>query len=159
HYQPARPLAAPVGGAGGPGAARPASAAGAPEPGALLEISDLLGKRGIETRLRGRVTIPGENAAAALEGMSRVAVDPRGLLHPRRRVARGPPSREPGLLEHPADALASYRREGVTRVVCEEKHMGSRAVIVVCRAPRAAREWFGADSGGIVYTRTGRRFF
>lgn len=37
--------------------------------------------------------------------------------------------------------------------------MGSRAVAVVCRTPAAARDWFGAEQGGIVYTRTGRRFF
>lgn len=39
--------------------------------------------------------------------------------------------------------------------------MGSRAVVVVCRDEAAARRQFGAlDQGtGIVYTRTGRRFF
>ena len=37
--------------------------------------------------------------------------------------------------------------------------MGSRAVVIVCRTPEAARDWFGAEGGGIVYTRTGRRFF
>jgi protein phosphatase len=39
--------------------------------------------------------------------------------------------------------------------------MGSRAVVVVCRDEDAARERFGVTSGetGIVYTRTGRRFF
>ena len=160
YYRPARPLAAPAGGAGEREAPRPPAAAEAQAPpGVLLEVSDLLGKRGIETRLRGRVTIPGENAAAALEVMSRFTVDPRWLIYLPPTMAPVPPSRHPGLLEHPADALAAYRRDGVTRVVCEEKHMGSRAVIVVCRVPQAAREWFGADADGIAYTRTGRRFF
>jgi protein phosphatase len=72
-------------------------------------------------------------------------------------------SREPGLLEHP-EAFASFRQDGVARVVCEEKHMGSRAVAVVCRDAAAATRRFGlsgyeASAGGIVYTRTGRRFF
>jgi len=46
-------------------------------------------------------------------------------------------------------------------VVCEEKHMGSRAVVVLCRDEEAARKHFGVvDEGiGICYTRTGRRFF
>jgi protein phosphatase len=70
-------------------------------------------------------------------------------------------SREAGLLEHPAEAFAYFRSQGVARVVCEEKHMGSRAVVVVCRDEAAARERFGVTEGeaGIVYTRTGRRFF
>jgi protein phosphatase len=64
------------------------------------------------------------------------------------------------LLEHPAEALAYYRREGVSRVVCEEKHMGSRAVAAVCRDEEAAARRFGtADGAGIIYTRTGWRFF
>ncbi len=39
--------------------------------------------------------------------------------------------------------------------------MGSRAVVIVCRDETVARERFGVvgDESGIVYTRTGRRFF
>ncbi len=39
--------------------------------------------------------------------------------------------------------------------------MGSRAVMIVCRDPAAARRRFGVLDGGagIIYTRTGRRFF
>src|SRR5262249_17278823 len=47
------------------------------------------------------------------------------------------------------------------QVICEEKHMGSRAVVIVCQDGEAARERFGVTEGdiGIVYTRTGRRCF
>ena len=163
YYQPARPpvpeggATAEAGTAAGPAAtaaARPAN-----EPGGLLDIADVLGRRGIETRLRGRVSIPEENAAAALEVMSRFAVAPQWLIYLPPTMAPVPASGRPGLLEHPADALAAYRRDGVARVVCEEKHMGSRAVAVVCRTPAAARDWFGTEQAGLVYTRTGRRFF
>ena len=39
--------------------------------------------------------------------------------------------------------------------------MGTRAVVIVCQDADAARERFGVAGGeaGIVYTRTGRRFF
>ena len=157
YYEPARPLAAAGGGEAEGSAA--AQAAAADSGGRMLDVDDVLGRRGIETRLRGRVTIPAENAAAALEVMSRFAVAPRWLIYLPPTMAPVPASGRPGLLEHPADALAAYRRDGVARVVCEEKHMGSRAVAVVCRTPAAARDWFGAEQGGIVYTRTGRRFF
>jgi len=65
------------------------------------------------------------------------------------------------LLEHPAEAFAYFRREGVARVVCEEKHMGSRVVVIVCRSEDAARRRFGIveEGVGICYTRTERRFF
>ena len=65
-----------------------------------------------------------------------------------------------GFLEHPEEALGYFRSQGVPHVVCEEKHMGSRAVVVVCRDERAARTRFGVEGEtGIVVTRTGRRFF
>ncbi|HKX26674.1 MAG TPA: polynucleotide kinase-phosphatase, partial [Blastocatellia bacterium] len=70
-------------------------------------------------------------------------------------------SSEAGLLEHPAEVFSYFKGEGASRVVCEEKHMGSRAIIIVCRDEEAARKAFGVrDEGcGLVYTRTGRRFF
>jgi protein phosphatase len=128
----------------------------------LLDISDVLEKRGVETRLRGRLSVPEENAAAALEVMSRFAVDPRWLVYLPPTMSPTATSARLDLLEHPAEAFAAYQRDGVSNVICEEKHMGSRAVTVVCRTLQAARDWFGAgpnEPAGLVYTRTGRRFF
>ena len=127
----------------------------------VLDAEDVLGKRIIPTRLRGNVTIREENAAAALEVMSRFAADPRWLIYLPPTMSPCETSGEPGLLEHPAEAFAYYRSQGVPQVVCEEKHMGSRAVVIACRDEEAARERFGVTTGelGIVITRTGRRFF
>ncbi len=128
---------------------------------AVLDAEDVLGKRLVSTHLKGNITIREENATAALEVMSRFAADPRWLIYLPPTMSPCETSSEPGLLEHPAEAFAYYRSQGVPRVICEEKHMGSRAVVVVCRDEQAARERFGVTGGatGIVYTRTGRRFF
>jgi len=66
-----------------------------------------------------------------------------------------------GLLEHPNEAFETYRSAGVGNVVCEEKHMGSRAIVIVCRDLAAAARRFTADrpSLGVIHTRTGRPFF
>jgi protein phosphatase len=127
----------------------------------VLDMDDVLGKRIIATRLRPNITIREENAAAALEVMSRFAADPKWLIYLPPTMAPCATSREPGLLEHPAEAFAGYRHEGVPRVVCEAKHMGSRAVVLVCRDEPAAQRRFGVveEGIGICYTRTGRRFF
>ena len=127
----------------------------------MLDAEDVLGKRIIPTRLRGNVTIREENATAALEVMSRFAADPKWLIYLPPTMSPCETSQAAGLLEHPAEAFAYFRSEGVPQVVCEEKHMGSRAVVIVCRDEQAARERFGVTTGeiGIVYTRTGRRFF
>jgi protein phosphatase len=127
----------------------------------VLDAEDVLGKRIVATRLRGNVTIREENATAALEVMSRFAVNPKWLVYLPPTMSPCETSTEPGLLEYPTEAFAYYRNQGAPQVICEEKHMGSRAVVIVCRDDAAARERFGIaeEEAGIVYTRTGRRFF
>ncbi|MDL5204330.1 polynucleotide kinase-phosphatase [Streptomyces sp. ALI-76-A] len=125
-----------------------------------LDLADVHGRRVVETRHQGRVAVREENAAAALEVMSRFAVDPRLLPYLPPTMAPTATSHVEGYLEHPAEAFAQYREDGVARVVCEEKHMGSRAVALVCRDAEAARRRFGVDGPtGSLYTRTGRPFF
>jgi protein phosphatase len=127
----------------------------------VLDAQDVLGKRLIATRLRGSVTIREANATTALEVMSRFAANPKWLIYLPPTMSPCETSNEPGLLEHPAEAFAYYQTQGAPKVICEEKHMGSRAVVIVCRDAQAAKERFGIaeDEIGIVYTRTGRRFF
>ena len=127
----------------------------------VLDIDDVIGKRIITTRLHQNVTVREENAIAALEVMSRFAANPKWLIYLPPTMSPTETSREPGLLEHPSEAFASFLASGVGRVVCQEKHMGSRAIVVVCRNEETAVRRFGVrdDGIGIVYTRTGRRFF
>lgn len=127
----------------------------------LLDVSDVSGDRYIQTRLRGTVSLRGENASAALEVMSRFAVDPHWLIYLPPTMSP-PETHEDGpLLEHPEECFGHYRSKSVETVVCEEKHMGSRAIVVVCRDEDVARRRFGATSGelGVITSRTGRAFF
>lgn len=126
-----------------------------------LDLDDVVGKRIVKASLVGTVTVREENAIAALEVMSRFAVDPRWLIYLPPTMSPTATADRESLLEHPHEAFAAYRADGVERVVCEEKHMGSRAVVIVCRDATVSPRRFGieAASGGIIYTRTGRRFF
>jgi polynucleotide kinase-phosphatase len=123
-----------------------------------LTLADLTGRRVLDTGY-GRVTVAAENAAAALEVMSRFAIDPRWLRWLPPTMAPSSTSDVDGYLEHPARALADYAKMGVTEIVCQEKHMGSRAVVLVARTPAAAASAFGIEGDGAVWTRTGRPFF
>ena len=127
----------------------------------VLDIADVTGKRMISTRLHRAIAIRPENAIAALEVMSRFAADPKWLIYLPPTMSPVETSKELGFLEHPAEAFAYYRKQGITQVICEEKHMGSRAVVIVCKSPAAAQTRFGITDSrfGICYTRTGRPFF
>ena len=127
----------------------------------MLDIEDVQGKRIVMTRLVGSVRVEPENAAAALEVMSRFAIDPRWLIYLPPTMSPAETTKRPGLLEHPDEALGYFGRAGVSKAVIEEKHMGSRAVLVLAHDADAARLRFGVEDGkqGVVYTRTGRAFF
>jgi protein phosphatase len=154
YFEPVRPLAPPAGqaaSAAGPAAREPAE----------LSIGDVTGKRVIETRVTGgTVLVREENALAALEVMSRFAIDPRWLVYLPPTMTPPATSQAEGLLEHPSQAFAAFQSAGVAQVVGQEKHMGSRAVVVACADPDVAAEQFGPRTGpGVIYTRTGRPFF
>lgn len=127
----------------------------------LLDIEQVLGKSMIKTRLGRTITIHEANAASALEAMTRFAVSPKWLIYLPPTMSPTATSEREGYLEHPDEAFDYFAGEGVSRVVCEEKHMGSRAVIVVCRSAEVATKRFGITSGeiGTIYSRTGRGFF
>ncbi len=127
----------------------------------VIDIEDVIGKRLITTGLHGNITIREENSSAALEVMSRFSANRKWLIYLPPTMSPPETSREEGLLEHPAEAFTYFRNQGVETVICEEKHMGSRAVVIVCRTVETAQRRFGIteDGIGIVYTRTGRRFF
>ena len=127
----------------------------------ILDADDVIGKRIVSTRLHHNVTIREAHAAAALEVMSRFAANPKWLIYLPPTMSPCSTSTLESWLEHPKEAFDYYRSEGVPKVVCEQKHMGSRAIVVICKDAQAARERFGIQEGetGIIYTRTGRRFF
>lgn len=140
---------------------RPIEADTAQRPPLLLDISDVSGKHFVETTLAGRLTIEADRSSAALEVMSRFAVDPRWLVYLPPTMAPVGASKRLDYLEHPDEAFSYFRKAGVNEVVCQEKHMGSRAVLVFARDCDAARLRFGItnDAAGVVVTRTGRPFF
>lgn len=127
----------------------------------LLYFDDFVAKQRIECRLGRAVTIPEENALAALESMSRFGIDPRWLIYLPPTMAACPTTPSGAYLEHPQQALEHYRSRGIEQLVAEEKHMGSRALLVVTRNPEVASSRFGTDDGkaGVVYTRTGKAYF
>jgi protein phosphatase len=121
----------------------------------ILDIKDVSGSRVIETGYLPRVGVREAHAAAALEVMSRFALDPRWLLYLPPTMSPVATSTRDGLLEHPEQAFTAYHSDGVSDVLCEEKHMGSRAVLLICRTPAAAQARFGVPAPAAAQARFG----
>jgi protein phosphatase len=99
----------------------------------LLNIDDVIGKRIVQTRLRNNITIREENSIAALEVMSRFAINPKWLIYLPPTMSPCGTSELPDFLEHPDQAINYYKKRGIEKIICEEKHMGSRAVLIICK--------------------------
>lgn len=127
----------------------------------ILDINDVIGKRIISTSLNHNITIREENTINALEVMSRFAIDPKWLIYLPPTMSPTETSQKTDLLEHPAEGFAYYRNQGVSKVVWQEKHMGSRAIVIVCKNLDVGQKRFGVmgETIGVCYTRTGRPFF
>lgn len=127
----------------------------------LLDHADVSGRRWIDTTLLPRIVVAEENATAALEVMSRFAIAPQWLVYLPPTMSPVETSKREGYLERPEEAFSFYRERNHNAVVLEEKHMGSRAVIALCRDDAVARRRFGTvtDETGAIWTRTGRAFF
>ncbi|MCY7336219.1 MAG: polynucleotide kinase-phosphatase [Chamaesiphon sp.] len=127
----------------------------------ILDVADVLGKRLINTRLQAQIAIQADRSIAALEVMSRFAANPKWLIYLPPTMSPVATSKLAGYLEYPTEAFDYYSKLGINRVVCEQKHMGSRAVVIICRDEAVVERRFGitGEGIGICYTRTGRRFF
>lgn len=127
----------------------------------ILDIEDVIGKKIINCRHFHHVTLKEEDAPSALETFSRFGVDPKWLIYLPPTMSPSKTSAHPNYLERPEEAFDYFRSENVCKVICEEKHMGSRAILVICKDKKAAQRRFGESGGrtGICYTRTGRAFF
>ncbi len=150
YFEPIKPLAAP--------AAERSAQASADD---MLDFADVSGRRWIDTALMKRIVVAEENAAAALEVMSRFAMAPQWLVYLPPTMSPVETSPVENWLERPEEAFAFFRGRGQRELVLEEKHMGSRAIIALCRDADVARKRFGTttDESGAIWTRTGRAFF
>lgn len=113
----------------------------------------------IPTKLGRTVRIETEQWRSTLEAFSKWTVDPRWLIYLPPGLCSLQMSEIEGALEHPKAALEYYRAEEIRKVVVQYKHMGSRAIAVVCRDESAAERRFGIKALGSIYTRNGRPFW
>ena len=113
----------------------------------VLDIADVRRRMHLSTGLAGTVVIAEENA--------------KWLVYLPPTMSPSETSNREDLLEYPTEAFDYFRNQGIAQVVAEEKHMGSRAVVILGRDEDVIRKRFGVVNEGIgtILTRTGRRFF
>jgi protein phosphatase len=124
----------------------------------ILDLADFSGPQRLDVRTFGTVALREAELLGALETFGRFGAAPTGVLYLPPTMSPVETSALPGLLEHPREAFAYYREQGLDAVICQEKHMGSRGLLLLTRRDEVARQHFGLEHG-LIYTRTGRRFF
>ncbi|MDK8191428.1 polynucleotide kinase-phosphatase [Paenibacillus sp. UMB7766-LJ446] len=114
----------------------------------------------VQTGSRMDVSIHSEVAKTAIDTFSHFTVPLEELVYIPPTMSPPPTTSSiEGYLEHPKDAFQYYRSQGVTRMVAEKKHMGSRAIVLLFRDEQVAEKRIGRPTLGNIVTRTGRSFF
>ncbi|WP_342471744.1 AAA family ATPase [Metasolibacillus sp. FSL H7-0170] len=99
-------------------------------------------------------------AKAAIDTISHYTVPMEQLVYIPPTMSPTPQtSQHEDYLEHPLEAFAYYKKHGLTQLIAEKKHMGSRAIFLLFKDEQIAKEWVDSETLGIITTRTGRAFF
>lgn len=115
----------------------------------------------IVTGMFPSIKLAPSQATFAAKAFSKMNIDPRWLMYLPSAISSLQGKDRADEMEHPEDAVTYFRDEQVGKVIVEEKHMGSRGIVVLCRTHKTAIERFGISGQipGCAYTRNGRRFF
>ncbi|WP_323856358.1 polynucleotide kinase-phosphatase [Rossellomorea marisflavi] len=123
-------------------------------------IARFLNGYSVETETYGEVVIPKEQIIPTIDAVSHYTVPVEELIYIPPTMSPTPKaSTIDGFLEHPQDAIDYYRSLGINRMVAEKKHMGSRGILLLFKDEEAGERVIGRRTLGVIYTRTGRRFF
>ncbi|NRG46313.1 polynucleotide kinase-phosphatase [Bacillus sp. CRN 9] len=114
----------------------------------------------VQTERLNKVKIHEDYVKPAIDLISTSAVPLEQLVYIPPTMSPVPkPSKKADFLEHPEEAIAYYRQNGIETLIAEKKHMGSRAILFIFKDEAASMKYTGLHSLGTIYTRTGRPFF
>lgn len=123
-------------------------------------IGKFLNGYSVLTEEFGEVAIPAVTVKPAIDAFSHHTIPIEQLLYIPPTMSPTPaPSSLEKYLEHPLEAIQYYRSNGIEKMVAEKKHMGSRGILFLFKDHAAAQKHIGTETLGVIYTRTGRRFF
>lgn len=114
----------------------------------------------VQTDCLGVIKVQQNNVKAAIDTVSHYTVPIEQLVYIPPTMSPTPDvSALPDYLEHPREAINYYRNHGIEKMVAQKKHMGSRAILLLFKSREAAEKAVGSSIEGVIYTRSGRRFF
>ncbi|HBW38451.1 polynucleotide kinase-phosphatase [Desulfosporosinus sp. BICA1-9] len=123
-------------------------------------IQSFLNGFSVSTEVYGDIRIQEEFVKSSIEEVSHYTVPIEELVYiPPTMSPTTDPSPQLDYLEHPKEAFEYYRKQGITTMVVEKKHMGSRAILLLFKDADTAVNYVGNPTLGTIYTRTGRAFF
>lgn len=123
-------------------------------------LGKLVNGYSVFTDAYGELSVRGDYVKAAVDSVSHYTVPLEELVYIPPTMSPTPSvSADESYLEHPQEAFDYFRSQGVTTMVAEKKHMGSRAVLLLFRDEQAAVSYIGRPALGTIYSRTGRAFF
>lgn len=114
----------------------------------------------VNTEELGEIKIQQDIVKPAIDTVSHFTIPIEQLIYIPPTMSPTPsPSSLNDYLEHPKEAIDYYRGQGIQTIVAEKKHMGSRGILFLFKDIESAKKHTSIESLGVIYTRTGKRFF
>ncbi|RBW69663.1 polynucleotide kinase-phosphatase [Bacillus taeanensis] len=123
-------------------------------------INKFINGYSVLTEYGGEITLYQEHVKPAIDTISHFTIPIEQLIYIPPTMSPTPhTSSYEDYLEHPKEAIDYYRSQGIQMMIAEKKHMGSRAILFLFKNEASAKKFIGIETLGVIYTRTGRRFF
>ncbi|WP_019415155.1 polynucleotide kinase-phosphatase [Paenisporosarcina sp. TG20] len=114
----------------------------------------------VNTEELGEIKIHQDIVKPAIDTVSHFTIPIEQLIYIPPTMSPTPsPSSLDDYLEHPKEAIDYYRSQGIQTMVAEKKHMGSRGILFLFKDTESAIKHTSIESLGVIYSRTGKRFF
>lgn len=101
----------------------------------------------VETEVMGNLPVPLTEYMTAVDVVNQIPIHPKRLIYQPPTMCFPVTSEQEGFLEHPSDIFAYYKKVGVQSVICEQKHMGGRVTLLVCKQTQVAKKRFALPDG------------
>ena len=114
----------------------------------------------VNTEELGEIKIHQDNVKPAIDTVSHFTIPIEQLIYIPPTMSPTPASSAlDDYLEHPKEAIDYYRGQGIQTMVAEKKHMGSRGILFLFKDIESAIKHTTIESLGVIYSRSGKRFF
>lgn len=126
----------------------------------LPNINDYVKEMNLDSKWSNEsIKLSANKTDEGMEFISKYSINHKALIYLPPTIPPVPSSKLEDFIEHPNEGFDYYRENGIKKVICQLKHMGSRGLILIGKNEQIMKSKFNLDGLGEIWSRTGRQLF